>query len=180
MVVCELDWSWRTVVGQCWCCGTRPARRTTTDCGRSATGARTSSSSASPSTASPASTTCRWSGCPRSAITAATHRSSSSPPRSTCGGTAARRSWWRPTTATSWRASCASMRTSSARRRPATASLTCSRLPRGRRWESDDSSVAQDVREKYAICSDYLAYRERKCADTIGTVLVPWAGHFQC
>ena len=22
--------------------------------------------------------------------------------------------------------------------------------------------------------------RERKCADTIGTVLVPWAGHFQC
>ena len=24
------------------------------------------------------------------------------------------------------------------------------------------------------------AYRERKCADTIGTVLVPRAGHFQC
>ena len=23
-------------------------------------------------------------------------------------------------------------------------------------------------------------HRERKCADTIGTVLVPWAGHFQC
>ena len=22
--------------------------------------------------------------------------------------------------------------------------------------------------------------RERKCADTIGAVLVPWAGHFQC
>jgi len=22
--------------------------------------------------------------------------------------------------------------------------------------------------------------RERKCADTIGTVLVPWAGHFHC
>jgi len=22
--------------------------------------------------------------------------------------------------------------------------------------------------------------RERKCADTIGTVLIPWAGHFQC
>jgi len=21
---------------------------------------------------------------------------------------------------------------------------------------------------------------ERQCADTIGTVLVPWAGHFQC
>jgi len=24
------------------------------------------------------------------------------------------------------------------------------------------------------------SYRERKCADTVGTVLVPWAGHFQC
>jgi len=24
-----------------------------------------------------------------------------------------------------------------------------------------------------------VTYRERKCADTIGTVLVPWAGHFQ-
>jgi len=23
------------------------------------------------------------------------------------------------------------------------------------------------------------ASRERKCADTVGTVLVPWAGHFQ-
>ena len=23
-------------------------------------------------------------------------------------------------------------------------------------------------------------YRERKCADTIGTLLVPWAGRFQC
>ena len=23
-------------------------------------------------------------------------------------------------------------------------------------------------------------YRERKCADTTGTLLVPWAGHFQC
>ena len=23
-------------------------------------------------------------------------------------------------------------------------------------------------------------YKERKCADTIGTVPVPWAGHFQC
>ena len=27
--------------------------------------------------------------------------------------------------------------------------------------------------------ADYLN-RQRKCADTIGTVLVPWAGHFQC
>jgi len=25
-----------------------------------------------------------------------------------------------------------------------------------------------------------ISNRERKCADTIGTVLVPWAGHFQC
>jgi len=24
------------------------------------------------------------------------------------------------------------------------------------------------------------SYRERKCADTIGTVPVAWAGHFQC
>jgi len=24
------------------------------------------------------------------------------------------------------------------------------------------------------------SHTERKCADTIGTVLVPWAGHFQC
>jgi len=23
-------------------------------------------------------------------------------------------------------------------------------------------------------------YKERECADTVGTVLVPWAGHFQC
>jgi len=24
------------------------------------------------------------------------------------------------------------------------------------------------------------ASRERQCADTIGTVVLPWAGHFQC
>ena len=23
-------------------------------------------------------------------------------------------------------------------------------------------------------------HRERKCADTVGTVLVPWSGHLQC
>jgi len=28
------------------------------------------------------------------------------------------------------------------------------------------------------LCSK--AYMERKCADTNGTVLVPWAGHFRC
>ena len=27
---------------------------------------------------------------------------------------------------------------------------------------------------------DWQCSREQKCADTIGTVLVPWAGHFQC
>ena len=26
----------------------------------------------------------------------------------------------------------------------------------------------------------YRRYGERKCADTVGTVPVPWAGHFQC
>jgi len=25
-----------------------------------------------------------------------------------------------------------------------------------------------------------VVQRERKCADTIGTVLISWAGHFQC
>jgi len=29
------------------------------------------------------------------------------------------------------------------------------------------------------LCRSYTD-RERKCADTIGTVSVPWAGHFQC
>ena len=26
----------------------------------------------------------------------------------------------------------------------------------------------------------YIHFRERKCADTIDTVTVPWAGHFLC
>jgi len=30
------------------------------------------------------------------------------------------------------------------------------------------------------ILLTYLLNRERKRADTIGTVLVPWAGHLQC
>ena len=30
------------------------------------------------------------------------------------------------------------------------------------------------------LCKIYTEYRERKCADAIGTVLVPWASHFQC
>jgi len=30
-----------------------------------------------------------------------------------------------------------------------------------------------------SVTSLYLMYRERKCADTIGTVLVPWADQFQ-
>ena len=32
----------------------------------------------------------------------------------------------------------------------------------------------------FSLSFDISAYRERKCADTIGTVPVPWAGHFQC
>ena len=32
----------------------------------------------------------------------------------------------------------------------------------------------------YYCAAKHNPYRERKCADTIGTVLVPWAGHFQC
>jgi len=28
--------------------------------------------------------------------------------------------------------------------------------------------------------TNLLIYRERKCADTIGTVSVPWADRFQC
>jgi len=35
-----------------------------------------------------------------------------------------------------------------------------------------------DSRPIHRPCSAYN--RERKCADTIGTVLVPWAGHFHC
>ena len=26
----------------------------------------------------------------------------------------------------------------------------------------------------------HFPYRERKCADTVGTVPVPWAGHYRC
>jgi len=38
------------------------------------------------------------------------------------------------------------------------------------------------VRNHRTLCSRtrVVAYEERKCADTIGTVPVPWAGHFQC
>jgi len=35
------------------------------------------------------------------------------------------------------------------------------------------------ARASRAVCSQWM-HRERKCADTIGTVPVPWAGHFQC
>jgi len=31
-----------------------------------------------------------------------------------------------------------------------------------------------------AECGTFAPNRERKRADTIGTVLVPWAGHFRC
>ena len=39
------------------------------------------------------------------------------------------------------------------------------------------ASVAADAARQQARP---LLNRERKCADTIGTVLVHWAGHFQC
>jgi len=38
----------------------------------------------------------------------------------------------------------------------------------------------------YSLCTvgntltRFVDYRERKNVDTVGTVLVPWAGHFQC
>jgi len=34
---------------------------------------------------------------------------------------------------------------------------------------------AQKVNERH-----WPVHRERKCADTVGTVVVPWLGHFQC
>ena len=33
---------------------------------------------------------------------------------------------------------------------------------------------------KVDFSSEMQTHREQKCADIIGTVLVPWAGHFQC
>ena len=50
------------------------------------------------------------------------------------------------------------------------AAATCVRT---RRQSANDSNPT-------LICHRDDSYRERKCADTIGTVLVPWAGHFQC
>ena len=53
---------------------------------------------------------------------------------------------------------------------------------------ADNRSIAAEVGAAYQLSIDIscrrhgrsVANRERKCADTIGTVLVPWAGHFQC
>jgi len=35
-------------------------------------------------------------------------------------------------------------------------------------------------RRSHCQAASHASHRELKCADTIGTVLVPWAGHFQC
>ena len=40
----------------------------------------------------------------------------------------------------------------------------------------EESTLLQQVLQYY--CS--ALYREEKCANTTGTVLVPWAGHFLC
>ena len=66
------------------------------------------------------------------------------------------------------------------------------RSPAGRRWSPTNSTRVGVCRRSTAnSCSSVrhshesatrspLCDSERKCADTIGTVLVPWAGHFQC
>ena len=43
-----------------------------------------------------------------------------------------------------------------------------------------NEACACDTRSAYASITSFYCMREQKCADTIGTVLVPWAGHFQC
>jgi len=55
---------------------------------------------------------------------------------------------------------------------------------------NDGTDRQTDARQFRRHCSAYYAssvnrrscasYRERKCADTLGTVLVHWAGHFKC
>ena len=41
-------------------------------------------------------------------------------------------------------------------------------------------TVRTTVRMEFKFEFELNKYRERKCADTIGTVPVPWAGNFQC
>jgi len=45
-------------------------------------------------------------------------------------------------------------------------------------------SLSSSISNHYWAASPCVAldatYWERKCADTIGTVPVPWAGHFRC
>jgi len=57
-----------------------------------------------------------------------------------------------------------------------------------RHWRSGDLQHATEQRRYHpsqpvlyvaASLNNTRTSRERKCADTIGTVLVPWAGHFQ-
>ena len=58
---------------------------------------------------------------------------------------------------------------------------------RGRRRSTGQTDGRKDertdTRPLHRLLAAYCAgnvNRERKCADTTGTVLVPWAGHFQC
>jgi len=63
--------------------------------------------------------------------------------------------------------------------------VTVTETPSGRRADHRASDVTDnDVNDRR--CLDTLQVpatpysRDRKCADTIGTVLVPWVGHFRC
>jgi len=46
--------------------------------------------------------------------------------------------------------------------------------------ERAKSSISLQTLATYTFVANLFMHRERKCADTIGTVPVPWAGHFQC
>jgi len=46
--------------------------------------------------------------------------------------------------------------------------------------EDHKATPQQNIKSTLADVQNYVRNRERKCADTTGTVLVPWAGHFQC
>jgi len=44
----------------------------------------------------------------------------------------------------------------------------------------DGSLIGGGVNAERSPSANRPVNRERKCADTIGTLLVPWAGNFQC
>ena len=46
--------------------------------------------------------------------------------------------------------------------------------------ELDEQRIGGHITFPATAVSRPNSHRERKCADTTGTVLVPWAGHFQC